>query len=78
MAATEPERFKTMLADDEAYALANGVLPIPKDFDLQKNALRFSLQHFLIPKLQSIAPWSALALLVLIGGRLTIRCRTWS
>jgi hypothetical protein len=41
MAATEPERFKTMLADDEAYALANGVLPIPKDFDLQK--MRFVL-----------------------------------
>ena len=68
IAATEPERFKTMLADYEAYALANGVLPIPKDFDLQKNGLRFGIQHFLIPKLQAIAPWVALGLFLLIGG----------
>jgi hypothetical protein len=57
-----------MLADYEAYALANGVLPIPKDFDLQKNALRFGIEHFLIPKLQTIAPWVALVLSLLIGG----------
>ena len=75
IAATEPERFKTMLADYEAYALANGVLPIPKDFDLQKNGLRFGIQHFLIPKLQAIAPWVALTLIVLIGGWVQIRRR---
>ena len=75
IAATEPERFKTMLADYEAYALANGVLPIPKDFDLQKNALRFGIQHFLIPKLQAIAPWVALVLVVLIGGWVQMRRR---
>jgi arylsulfatase/uncharacterized sulfatase len=57
-----------MLADYEAYARANGVLPIPKDFDLQKNGLRFGIQHFLIPKLQAIAPWVALGLFLLIGG----------
>jgi arylsulfatase/uncharacterized sulfatase len=75
IATTEPERFKTMLADYEAYALANGVLPIPKDFDLQKNALRFGIQHFLIPKLQTIAPWVALVLVVLIGGWVQMRRR---
>lgn len=68
VAAIESERFQTMLADYEAYALANGVLPIPKDFDLQKNALRFSIQYFLIPKLQAIAPWFALVLVALMGG----------
>lgn len=68
IAATEPERFKTMLADYEAYAQTNGVLPIPKDFDLQKNALRFGIQHFLVPKLQAIAPWFVLVLIVLVGG----------
>jgi arylsulfatase/uncharacterized sulfatase len=75
IATTEPERFKTMLADYEAYALANGVLPIPKDFDLQKNALRFGIQHFLIPKLHTIAPWVALVLVVLIGGWVQMRRR---
>jgi arylsulfatase A-like enzyme len=68
VAAIEPERFQTMLVDYEAYALANGVLPIPKDFDLLKNALRFSIQYFLIPKLQAIAPWFALVLVALMGG----------
>lgn len=78
MATSEPERFQTMLADYEAYALANGVLPIPKDFDLKKNALRFSFQYFLIPKLQAIAPWFALALIVLMGGWIWKRRRRLS
>lgn len=68
MAASQPERFQVMLADYEAYAQANGVLPIPKDFDLQKNGLRFGIQHFLIPKLQAIAPWVALVLAVVIAA----------
>ena len=75
IAATEPERFKTMLADYEAYALANGVLPIPKDFDLQKNGLRFGIQHFLIPKLQAIAPWFAMGLVLLVGAVIGFRRR---
>ena len=75
IAATEPERFKTMLADYEAYALANGVLPIPKDFDLQKNGLRFGIQHFLIPKLQAIAPWVAMGLVLLVGAVIGFRRR---
>lgn len=78
IAATEPERFKTMLADYEAYALANGVLPIPKDFNLQKNGLRFGIEHFLIPKLQAIAPWVALVLCLLIGGWVWKKRRTRS
>jgi len=75
IAATEPERFKKMLADYEAYALANGVLPIPKDFNLQKNGLRFGIQHFLIPKLQAIAPWVALGLVLLVGAVIGFRRR---
>ena len=75
IAATEPERFKKMLADYEAYALANGVLPIPKDFNLQKNGLRFGIQHFLIPKLQAIAPWVALGLVLLVGAVVGFRRR---
>jgi hypothetical protein len=64
-----------MLADYEAYALANGVLPIPKDFNLQKNGLRFGIQHFLIPKLQAIAPWVALGLVLLVGAVIGFRRR---
>ncbi|MEI6661005.1 MAG: arylsulfatase [Comamonadaceae bacterium] len=75
IAATEPERFKTMLADYEAYAQTNGVLPIPKDFNLQKNGLRFGIQHFLIPKLQAIAPWVALGLVLLVGAVIGFRRR---
>ncbi|MCF8147299.1 MAG: arylsulfatase [Sulfuritalea sp.] len=75
MAASQPERFQTMLADYEAYALANGVLPIPKDFDLQKNGLRFGIQHFLIPKLKAIAPWAVLVLALLIAAWVQIRRR---
>lgn len=66
LAASQPERFQVMLADYEAYAQANGVLPIPKDFDLQKNGLRFGIQHFLIPKLQAIAPWVAVGMVLFV------------
>ena len=66
MAASQPERFQAMLADYEAYAQANGVLPIPHDFDLQKNGLRFGIQHFLIPKLQAIAPWVAVGMVLFV------------
>ncbi len=75
IAASESERFKTMLADYEAYAQTNGVLPIPKDFDLQKNGLRFGIQHFLIPKLQAIAPWVAMGLVLLVGAVIGFRRR---
>lgn len=75
MAASQPERFQTMLADYEAYALANGVLPIPQDFDLQKNGLRFGIQHFLIPKLKAIAPWVVLVLALVIAAWVQIRRR---
>ena len=66
LAASQPERFQVMLADYEAYAQANGVLPIPHDFDLQKNGLRFGIQHFLIPKLQAIAPWVAVGMVLFV------------
>jgi arylsulfatase/uncharacterized sulfatase len=75
MAASQPERFQAMLADYEAYAQANGVLPIPQDFDLQKNGLRFGIQHFLIPKLKAIAPWAALGLFLLVGAVIGLRRR---
>ena len=75
MAASQPERFQAMLADYEAYAQANGVLPIPQDFDLQKNGLRFGIQHFLIPKLKAIAPWAALGLFLLVGAVIGLQRR---
>jgi arylsulfatase/uncharacterized sulfatase len=75
LAASQPERFQVMLADYEAYAQANGVLPIPKDFDLQKNGLRFGIQHFLIPKLKAIVPWAALGVFLLVGAVIGLRRR---
>ena len=70
---TDSQRFHAMLADYEAYAKANGVLPVPKDFDLQKNGLRFGIQHFLIPKLQAAAPWAILGLVLIVATVIRVR-----
>lgn len=46
----QPDRFKTMIADYEAYARDVGVLPLPDDFDMraqiQLNARLIQLSHY--------------------------------
>ncbi len=64
----QPGRYKAMLADYEAYAQANGVLPVPDDFDLQKAGLRYAFRHFLIPKIQLALPWVLAFTAVLFGA----------
>jgi arylsulfatase A-like enzyme len=64
----QPDRFRTMLSDYADYARANGVLPIPDGFDLQKTALRFAVTHFLVPKLMAAWPWLLAAAALVLGG----------
>ena len=73
----QPDRFRTMLSDYADYARANGVLPIPDGFDLQKTALRFAVTHFVVPKILAAWPWLlAVAALVLGGFALRRRARS--
>ena len=73
----QPDRFRTMLSDYTDYARANGVLPIPDGFDLQKTALRFAVTHFVVPKILAAWPWLlAVAALVLGGFALRRRARS--
>ncbi len=65
LATVQPARYQAMLADYQAYAQSNGVLPVPDDFDLQKAALHYALHHYLIPKILSALPW-LLALVVIL------------
>ena len=64
----QPDRFRTMLSDYADYARANGVLPIPDGFDLQKTALRFAVTHFVVPKLMAAWPWLLAAAALVLGG----------
>ena len=72
---SQPERFKSMLADYEEYVRANGVLPIPQGFDLQKTAMRYAVRHFLAPKLKAAWPWAIFALALFFGGVMLARRR---
>ena len=73
----QPDRFRTMLSDYADYARANGVLPIPDGFDLQKTALRLAVTHFVVPKILAAWPWLlAVAALVLGGFALRRRARS--
>ena len=73
LTAGESVRYKAMLADFQAYARANGVLPIPDGFDLQKAGLRYALRHFLIPKIQSALPWVLACVAALFGALVLVR-----
>jgi arylsulfatase/uncharacterized sulfatase len=64
-----------MLADYAEYVRANGVLPIPEGFDLQKTAMRYAVWHFLVPKLKAALPWGFLGLAILFGGVILTRRR---
>ena len=64
----QPDRFRTMLSDYADYARANGVLPIPDGFDLQKTAMRFAVTHFVVPKIMAVWPWLLAAAALVLGG----------
>ncbi|TSA13245.1 MAG: arylsulfatase [Comamonadaceae bacterium] len=70
LGSSQPERFKSMLIDYEEYVRANGVLPIPQGFDLQKTAMRYAVWHFLVPKLKAAWPWAIPGLVLFFGGLL--------
>jgi arylsulfatase/uncharacterized sulfatase len=77
LGSSQPERFKSMLADYDEYARVNGVLPIPQGFDLQKTAMRYAVWHFLVPKLKAAWPWAIFGLALFFGGfRMARRRRT--
>ena len=75
LGSSQPERFKSMLIDYEEYVRANGVLPIPQGFDLQKTAMRYAVWHFLVPKLKAALPWGLFGLALLFGGVMLARRR---
>ncbi len=45
-----PDIFKTMLADYDAYAKANGVLPMPEGYEPTKQVLRNALINVYVPR----------------------------
>jgi arylsulfatase/uncharacterized sulfatase len=75
LSSRQPEHFSSMLADYAEYVRANGVLPIPEGFDLQKTAMRYAVWHFLVPKLRTALSWGLLGLAILSGGIILARRR---
>ncbi len=72
---SQPDLFKTLQADYAEYARRNGVLPMPEGFDLKKKALRYTLHHYLLPKLRHAAPWGLGGLLLAVLGVFWFRRR---
>ncbi len=75
LAASQPERFQSMLADYDAYAKEFGVLALPAGYDIQaqirKNTLRVQLAHYgWMLALAALALLLALAILVRFTWRL--------
>ncbi len=67
-----PELFEEMLADYAAYAKANGVLPMPADYDPIKQVQINAFVHFMLPRLLVAL---AVLMALVIGGIYLLRRR---
>lgn len=67
LAASEAARFAAMQADYEAYAKANGVLPMPEGYSAPKQIFANAMRTLLVPRLLASLPYLA-GLGTLIGG----------
>ncbi|MEH0167494.1 arylsulfatase [Roseateles microcysteis] len=63
--AQRPEVFRQMLADYEAYAKANGVLPMPPDYEPRQQVMTNAIHLVYIPRYR--APVIAVLLLIGVG-----------
>ena len=57
LAAAEPDRFRTMLADYRAYAKANGVLDMPAGYTADEQINRYAFEHQGKPRLIRFGLW---------------------
>ena len=67
LAAAEPDRFKTMMADYRAYARANGVLDMPAGYTADEQINRYAFEHQGKPRLIRFGLWVG-AFVLLVSG----------
>ena len=67
LAAAEPDRFRTMLADYRAYAKANGVLDMPAGYTADEQINRYAFEHQGKPRLIRFGLWVGAFVLLLSG-----------
>src|SRR3546814_14354186 len=67
LAAAEPDRFKTMLADYRAYAKANGVLDMPAGYTADEQINRYVFEHQGKPRLIRLGLWVGAFFLLLLS-----------
>jgi arylsulfatase/uncharacterized sulfatase len=65
--AEQPERFRALLADYEAWAARNGVLPIPEDYDPVRQVQINAIHNVYLPRLRAGAPAIAAIALALVA-----------
>jgi arylsulfatase/uncharacterized sulfatase len=70
-----PGKFAEMQADYAAYAKANGVLPMPADYDAINQVLINSLLNVYWPATKRALPGVLAVILLLLGGWWFIRRR---
>ncbi len=59
LAASDPARFAAMQADYQAYAKANGVLPMPEGYSAPKQIFENALRALFLPRLLAGLPYLA-------------------
>ena len=67
LAAAEPARFKTMMADYRAYAKANGVLDMPAGYTADEQINRYAFEQQGKPRLIRFGLWVG-AFVLLVSG----------
>src|SRR3546814_4884334 len=67
LAAAEPDRVKTMLADYRANAKANGVLDMPAGYTADEQINRYAFEHQGKPRLIRLGLWVGAFFLLMSG-----------
>jgi arylsulfatase/uncharacterized sulfatase len=67
LAAAQPDRFKTMMADYRAYAKANGVLDMPAGYTADEQINRYAFEQQGKPRLIRFGLWVGAFALLLSG-----------
>jgi arylsulfatase A-like enzyme len=73
LARAMPERTRAMIADYDAFAARDKVLPMPEGYTAAEQITDNAFRNILLPRIRRALPWAAAALVLLVGGAIVWR-----
>jgi arylsulfatase/uncharacterized sulfatase len=73
LASYEPQKFASMLAKYQAFAIAEKVLPMPKGYSAPRQIEANAIRDLLLPRILHLWPYFALVVLIVLGLKMGIQ-----